>query len=188
MDEHPQSEFTHGTMFYLANDEGHIRNGTSVHAGLRGRLAGNNFGDYQDDSRQGFLRIEADDIDVIGTQGIVDLIIDRIGTEVPVYLSIDIDTIDPGFAPGTGTPEPGGWTTRELIRILRGIEGLNIVAADVVEVSPSYDGRGEETALAAAQILYEILTSVVKRGMKDRGLVFAKKEVQLQAVMGMSGV
>lgn len=52
---------------------------------------------------------------------------EHVGTDTPVYLSIDIDVIDPGLAPGTGTPEPGGWTTRELIRVLRGIEGLNVV-------------------------------------------------------------
>jgi agmatinase len=84
-----------------------------------------------------------------------------------VYLSIDIDVIDPGLAPGTGTPEPGGWSTRELIRILRRIEGLNVVGADVVEVSPAFDGSGEVTALAAAQVAFEVLTSMVKRGMGD---------------------
>ena len=82
-----------------------------------------------------------------------------------MYLSVDIDVIDPGMAPGTGTPEPGGWTTRELIRVLRGIESLNVVGADVVEVSPAYDGTGEVTALAAAQIAFEVLTSMVKRGL-----------------------
>jgi len=105
----------------------------------------------------------------VGVKGIIDLILERIGTEVPVYLSVDIDVIDPGLAPGTGTPEPGGWTTRELMAILRGIEGLNVVGADVVEVAPAYDGMGESTALAGAQVAYEILTSIVKRGLKDRG-------------------
>lgn len=93
----------------------------------------------------------------------------RIGTELPVYLSIDIDVLDPGLAPGTGTPEPGGWTSRELIRILRGVEGLNLVGADVVEVAPAYDGTGEQTALAGAQVVYEMLTSMVKRGLRERG-------------------
>lgn len=90
-----------------------------------------------------------------------------LGTEAPVYLSVDIDVLDPAFAPGTGTPEPGGWTTRELIRVLRGVEGLNVVGADVVEVSPAYQGAGEETALAAAQVVYEIVSSMVKKGMVD---------------------
>ncbi|EHY60118.1 hypothetical protein HRR83_006478 [Exophiala dermatitidis] len=164
-----QADFTHGTMFWVASEEGLIANGSSVHAGLRTRLGGVDWADYENDENQGFLRIEADDIDAVGVQGIIDAIMDRMGTEKPVYLSVDIDVIDPGIAPGTGTPEPGGWTTRELIAILRGIEGLNVVGADIVEVSPAYDGRDEGTALAGAQVAYEILTSIVKRGLKDRG-------------------
>lgn len=164
-----QSDFTHGTMFWLASQEGLVLNASSVHAGLRTRLGGGDFGDYAVDTEHGFLRIEADDIDRLRPDGVARAIMGRIGTEVPVYLSVDIDVLDPGLAPGTGTPEPGGWTTRELIRVLRGVEGLNVVGADVVEVAPSYDGRGEETALAAAQVVYEIVTSMVKRGLKERG-------------------
>ena len=156
-------------MFWLAAQEGLILNGSSVHAGLRTRLGGSDYADYENDSAQGFLRIEADDIDELHPKGIAELIMQKMGTEVPVYLSVDIDVLDPGLAPGTGTPEPGGWTTRELIRILRGVEGLNVVGADVVEVSPSFDGRGEETSLAAAQVVFEIVTSIVKRGVVKRG-------------------
>jgi agmatinase len=156
-------------MFWLASNEGLIANSSSVHAGLRSRLSGDDFSDYDDDTGQGFLRISSDDIDDLGAAGIVDAIMQRIGTKRPVYLSVDIDVLDPGLAPGTGTPEPGGWTTRELIRILRGVEDLNLVGADVVEVAPAYDGAGEQTALAAAQVVYEMLTSMVKRGLKDRG-------------------
>ena len=174
-DEPSQSDFTHGTMFWIASTEGLILNGSSVHGGLRTRLGGLDYDDYVDDTRQGFLQIEADDIDTLGTQGIIDAIMQRMGTEVPVYLSVDIDVIDPGLAPGTGTPEPGGWTTRELIRILRGVEGLNVVGADIVEVSPGFDGRGEETALAGAQVAYEILSSIVKKGMKERGMEILEK-------------
>ena len=163
------SDFNHGSMFHLASLEGLIRNGSSVHAGLRTRLSGLDYADYRDDERQGFLRIEADDIDDLGPMGIVRKIMDRIGTEVPVYLSVDIDVLDPGLAPGTGTPEPGGWTSRELIRILRGVEGLNVVGADLVEVSPAYEGgSGEQTALAGAQVVFEILTSMVMRGARER--------------------
>ena len=104
-------------------------------------------------------------MDDLGPTTISRQIVSHVGTETPVYLSIDIDVIDPGLAPGTGTPEPGGWTTRELIRVLRGIEGLNVVGADIVEVAPSFDGAGEQTALAAAQVGFEILSSMVKRGM-----------------------
>ena len=157
-------------MFWLAVTEGLILNGSSVHAGLRTRLGGDDYEDYVDDERQGFLRIEADEIDTIGTEGIIAKIMERMGTEVPVYLSVDIDVLDPGLAPGTGTPEPGGWTSRELIRILRGVEGLNLVGADLVEVAPMYEGGfGEATALAGSQVVFEMVTSMVMRGLKERG-------------------
>lgn len=157
-------------MFWMANQEGLLSNSStsqSVHAGLRTRLSGSDWADHESDTAQNWVRYAADEIDEIGTQGIINGIMSVLGTEDPVYLSVDIDVLDPAFAPGTGTPEPGGWTTREFIRILRGIEGLNIVGADVVEVSPAYQGRGEETALAAAQVVYEILSSIVKRGLED---------------------
>ena len=166
-----QAQFNHGSMFWIASNEGLILNGSSVHAGLRTRLSGADWADYDDDDSQGFLRISSDDIDDMGPKGIIDAIMGRMGTDTPVYLSVDIDVLDPGLAPGTGTPEAGGWTSRELIRILRGIEGLNLVGADIVEVAPAYDGVGEQTALAGAQVAYEILTSMVKRGLKDMGKV-----------------
>ncbi|KAH7243304.1 arginase family-domain-containing protein [Fusarium redolens] len=166
------TQFTHGSMFWMANQEGLLSNSSSersVHAGLRTRLSGNDFADNEDDTSQGWVRFTADDIDDLGTKGIIDGILKVLGTENPVYLSVDIDVLDPAFAPGTGTPEPGGWSTREFIRILRGLEGLNLVGADVVEVSPAYQNGGEETALAAAQVVYEIISSMVKRGLQDGG-------------------
>jgi agmatinase len=80
---------------------------------------------------------------------------ERVGDR-PVYVSVDIDVLDPAHAPGTGTPEPGGLTTRELQLILRGLSGLPIVGADVVEVAPAYD-HAELTCLAAANVIYEML-------------------------------
>jgi agmatinase len=173
------SAFTHGSMFWIASKEGLILNGSSVHAGLRTRLSGADWDDYVNDDAQGFFRLSSDDIDLLGPQGIVDAILGCIGVDVPVYLSIDIDVVDPGLAPGTGTPEPGGWTTREMIRILRGIEELNIVGADIVEVSPPYDDRGESTALAAAQFVYEIITSIVKRGLGEQERVGQSEKSEL---------
>lgn len=157
-------------MFWLANQEGLVSNSSSepsVHAGLRTRLTG--LVDFEDDTAQNWKRFSSDEIDTLGTQGIIDGIMKILGTENPVYLSVDIDVLDPAFAPGTGTPEPGGWTTREFIKILRGIEGLNLVGADVVEVAPAYQGNGEETAFAAAQVVYEMITSMVKRTMGHTG-------------------
>ncbi|GES64433.1 putative agmatinase [Aspergillus terreus] len=176
-----QTHFNHGSFFHKASREGLICNATSAHAGLRTRLTGVDDGDYTNPGpEQGFLRIHADDIDELGGPvGIIDKIIDRIGLDPdqPVYLSVDIDVLDPATAPGTGTPEPGGWTTREFIRILRGIEKLNVVGADIVEVSPSYDNKGETTALAAAQVAFEIITSMVKAGAgQDLGGWYGRKE------------
>ncbi|TKX23984.1 guanidinobutyrase-1 [Elsinoe australis] len=166
------SFFTHGNMFWLAHLEGLIAGNTSVHAGLRTRLSG--VEDDEEDERQGWYRIPSDRVMDQGWSGVAWEIKKRVtesdGTglkDKPVYLSIDIDIIDPGLAPATGTPEPGGWSTRELIRVLRGIEELNIVGADVVEVSPAYDGPGEQTSMAAAQVVFEVLTSMVKRGLAE---------------------
>jgi len=151
-----QLRFNHGDVFSLAWEEGLIANGTSVHVGLRTRLSGPT--DMDDDAMQGFMPITTDDVDEIGTKGIVEKVKKRVGDGL-VYLSFDIDVVDPGLAPATGTPEPGGLTSREVIRLLRGLEGFNIVGADIVEVSPAYDGAGEQTALIAAQVAYEILTN-----------------------------
>lgn len=82
----------------MASNEGLILNGSSVHAGLRTRLTGDEWDDYDDDNRQGFLWIFTDDIDELGTSGIVNAIIERIGTDIPTYLSVDIDVIDPGLS------------------------------------------------------------------------------------------
>lgn len=95
--ESPQSDFNHGSMFWIASNEGLIINGSSAHAGLRTRLSGGGWDDYADDDRQGFLRISADDIDEMGTTGIINTIIERIGTKTPTYLSLDIDVLDPGL-------------------------------------------------------------------------------------------
>ena len=129
--------FNHGSMLWMASQEGLLRNQTNVHAGLRTRLTGDGWGDLDNDNDQGFLRISSSQIDDIGAKGIIDLIHQRIGDIVPVYLSIDIDVLDPAFAPGTGAPESGGWTSRELLAILNGLRNLNIVSADIVEVSRS---------------------------------------------------
>jgi len=127
-----QASINHGTYFYHAAQEGLIANDSSIHAGIRTTLSG--LSDYDNDGYCGFTRVEAREIDEIGTEGIIKRIRERLGTERPVYLSIDIDTLDPAFAPATGTPETGGWTTRELRTIIRGLQDINFVSADIVEV------------------------------------------------------
>jgi len=148
-----QSKVTHGTFFYLAQEEGLMSN-TSIHAGIRCKMGGE--ADLENDEAVGFQLISTDDIDDLGIPEIVKRIRRRVGTS-PVYLSLDIDVIDPGIAPATGTPEAGGWTTRELKRIIRGLAGLNFVGADLVEVSPAYD-FAEVTAIAAADLVHDFLS------------------------------
>ncbi|KAJ3799578.1 arginase family-domain-containing protein [Lentinula aff. detonsa] len=149
----------HGTYFWHASQEGLIRNGSSIHGAIRTTLSG--LEDYEVDDEVGFQRIEAREIDTLGVDGIVKKIHETVGNR-PVYLSIDIDSIDPAFAPATGTPETGGWTTRELRAILRGLDGLQIVSADLVEVAPAYDTNAELTTMAAADVLFEVLTVMTK--------------------------
>ncbi|EJD02299.1 agmatinase [Fomitiporia mediterranea MF3/22] len=156
-----QAEINHGTYFYWASKEGLIKNGSSIasHGAIRTTLSG--LADYENDDATGFQRIEAREIDTIGTDGIIKKIRETVGDK-PVYLSIDIDSIDPAFAPATGTPETGGWSTRELRTILRGLDGLHIISADIVEVAPAYDTNAELTTMAAADVLFEVLGVMAK--------------------------
>lgn len=147
---------------YHAAQEGLLKNDTNIHAGIRTTLSGPS--DYENDGYVGFQIVEAREIDTIGINGIIKKIIDRVGTTNPVYLSIDIDTLDPAFAPATGTPETGGWTTRELRTIIRGLADINLIAADIVEVAPAYDTNAELTTMAAADVLYEVMSIMVKKG------------------------
>ena len=109
----------------------------------------------------GFRTIRASDIDVLGAGGAIEAITERVA-DLPVYLSIDIDVLDPSFAPGTGTPEAGGLSSRELLRVLRGLTNLNLVSGDLVEVSPAYD-HAEITSLAAATVIFDVLTQLGKK-------------------------
>jgi agmatinase len=173
-----QAQFTHGSMLWMAYEEGLLTNNTNIHAGLRTKLSG--YEDYEDDDAQGFSRVHADDIMTMGIDGIVDKIKRRIPKDEPVYLSIDIDVIDPGLAPGTGTPEVGGFLTRELIQLIRKLEDLNLVGADIVEVNPAYD-HAETTTLAAAQIAFEVITSMVKKGpleINENGRIDVKESLE----------
>lgn len=164
------SEFTHGSMLWLAGREGLLSKDHNIHAGLRTRLSGTSYADYDEDDEVGFTRIAADEIMEIGVTGVVEKIKQRVPNDVPVYISVDIDVLDPSAAPGTGTVEVGGWLTRELIYILRHLEDLTLVGADLVEVSPAYD-TSDITSTAAAQIVYELVTSMVKAGPLDHRLL-----------------
>ncbi|KAI0384068.1 arginase family protein [Hypomontagnella monticulosa] len=149
----------HGTFLHIAHEEGLIRN-TSIHAGIRAPLARRK-GDMRNDIRCGFSMVKARELDKVGTAGVISQIKNRVeGSKV--YISVDIDVLDPAFAPATGTPEPGGWSSRELLTILDGLNGLDIIGADVVEVSPIYDTAGQTTALAAAEVVFSLIELMVE--------------------------
>ena len=122
-------------------------------------------GDLGNDLRCGFDIIKARDIDRIGVDGVVKRIKNRVGKS-NVYISVDIDVLDPAFAPATGTAEVGGWSTRELLSVLDGLEGISVVGADVVEVAPIYDTSGETTLLAGAEVVHSLLTLMVQKPVK----------------------
>ncbi len=154
---------THGTPFRRASEEGLIDLTASMHVGTRGPLYGAE--DLTDDSRLGFAIVTSENIEEDGVAVAIERIRDRIGDK-PLYISIDIDVLDPAHAPGTGTPEAGGLTSRELLRILRALADKNIVGADVVEVAPAYD-HAQLTAVAASHVAYELLSAMAPRDTKN---------------------
>ncbi len=145
--------YTHGTPFRRAFEEGLLAPGRSAHVGIRGPIFG--LEDLVEDAGMGFEIVTTVDVAREGVDAAIERVRARVG-DSPVYVSIDIDVLDPAHAPGTGTPEPGGLTTREMMLILRGMAGLPVIGADVVEVAPPYD-HAELTALAAANLAYECL-------------------------------
>ena len=148
---------THGTVFRRAAEEGLLAEDKSIHIGIRGPIYDQV--DLREDVSFGFKVIRAGDLDVLGIDGAVDVVRRRVG-DTPIYLSIDIDVLDPAFAPGTGTPEMGGLTSRELLHLLRRLNGLNIVGGDVVEVAPAYD-HADITSVAAATVVFDLVTLMV---------------------------
>ncbi|MCC9178413.1 agmatinase [Arthrobacter sp. zg-Y750] len=148
------AEYTHGTPFRRAVEEGILDTEAISHVGTRGPLYGKK--DLEEDRRFGFGIVTSSDVFRQGVDEVVDRLRSRIGTR-PLYVSVDIDVLDPAHAPGTGTPEAGGITSRELLEILRGLRGLNLVGADVVEVAPAYD-HADITAVAASHVAYDLIT------------------------------
>ena len=149
--------YTHGTPFRRASEEGLIDLTASLHVGIRGPLYGRH--DLDDDRRLGFSIIGSHDVERAGMPAALERMHARLGDR-PVYVSVDIDVLDPAHAPGTGTPEAGGLTSRELLEFLRGLREHRIVGADVVEVAPAYD-HAQLTGIAASHVAYELLTSMV---------------------------
>ena len=154
------ARYTHGSMFRRAAEEGLFVPGHSAHVGIRGSLYARE--DLDEDAGMGFRVFSCVDIDEFGVPAIVERLREQIGDR-PAYLSIDIDVLDPAFAPATGTPETAGLNSRELMRLIRGFDGANLVGADIVEVAPAYD-HAEITGIAAANLAYE-LVSLFARGV-----------------------
>jgi agmatinase len=151
--------YTHGTPFRRAWEEGLLRPDRSIHVGLRGPLYSP--ADLSEDAGMGYAQVTTDDVAALGPAAVAERVLDRVA-DAPVYVSVDIDVLDPAHAPGTGTPEAGGLTSRELLALLRGLRPATVVGADVVEVSPAYD-HAEITAIAAAHVLYEMVTLMALR-------------------------
>lgn len=150
--------YTHGTPFRRASEEGLLDKTGCMHIGVRGPLYSKQ--DLSDDADLGFKIIHSDDFDDLGTEEIIKRMIARVGDR-PVYVSIDVDVMDPAFAPGTGTPEVGGLTSRELLRVIRALDSVNVIGADIVEVAPAYD-HAQVTGIAAANLGYELITTMAR--------------------------
>lgn len=139
------SGINHGTMFYKAAKEGIVDPASSIQIGIR----------TTNDEPLGYKILSAADVHNMGVAKVLAAIKERVGDK-PVYLTFDIDCLDPSYAPGTGTPVPGGLSSLQALEIIRGLVGINLIGMDVVEVAPAYD-HAEITALAAAQIAIELL-------------------------------
>ncbi len=152
-DDFPGSKFSHGSPFRRAVEAGLLDPKRTIQIGIRGAQNSDEGWRYSLDSGMRVVFIEE-----FEAKGVEDIVQEarRIVGDGPTYLSLDIDGLDPVYAPGTGTPEVGGMSTRETLGLLRGLDGLNLVGGDVVEVSPPYDPSGN-TALLGATLMYEIL-------------------------------
>jgi len=149
-------ETTHGTPFRRASEEGLIDMTASMHVGIRGPLY--SAGDLSDDERLGFHVVSCRDVELNGLDYALQAIKKRVGDR-PTYVSVDIDVLDPGHAPGTGTPEAGGLTSRELLEMMRIFGSMNLISADLVEVAPAYD-HAQITGIAAAHVTYELISAM----------------------------
>jgi agmatinase len=164
LDAHPDTwsdefgmRYGHGTPFWHAAKEGLVDVATSIQIGMRGPTDAP--GDLRRSRDLGYHMVTGEEFWDLGVAGTLARV--REVVRGPVYLSIDIDVADPAYAPGTGTPEVGGMTSRQLITMVRGLAGLDLVGMDLVEVAPPYD-HGEITALLAANLIYEFLSVLAK--------------------------
>ena len=166
-DSHPDTwdqywgeRYTHGTMYRRAVEEQIVDTAHSIQVGLHGTIY--DADDWGQSRDLGFATMTMQESLTMGMPETIARIRERVG-DAPVYLSLDIDVLDPAYAPATGTPEVGGYTTIQMQEILRGLGGLNFVGFDLVEVIPTYDGPGQITSLLAANLCWEFLALVALR-------------------------
>jgi agmatinase/guanidinopropionase len=155
--------FSHGTPFRRALEEGLIDPEAYIQVGIRGPVSGPE--DYADARRLGAEIVTIGEAFEIGIPAVIDRVRSKVGAR-PVYFSLDIDSADPAYAPGTGTPEVGGFTSYQLLQLVRGLAGLDLVGFDLVEVNPLFD-HGEITAILGANLVFEYL-SVLAAGNSNR--------------------
>lgn len=154
--------YSHGTTFRRAIEEGLLVAESSVQVGLRGPLYGKD--DFPAAEQLGLRILPADELRAYTAGDFADRVHRQIGTH-PAFVSFDIDFADPAYAPGTGTPEIGGFTSAEVVSYLRGLTELALVGFDLVEVSPAYDSPGQPTAVLAANVVWELLALVARRAL-----------------------
>jgi agmatinase len=172
-DSHPDTwdayfgeKYNHGTVFRRAVEEGLLVPERSIQVGMRGSLY--DMGDWDDARELGFDLLPTDAVRKLGVEETIARIRERVG-EARVYVSFDVDFVDPAFAPGTGTPEIGGFTSREAQELVRGLSGIDIAGCDIVEVYPQYDSPAQITALLAATVAFEFLSLLARsRGRLER--------------------
>jgi len=154
-DRYVGERYYHGSPFRRALEEGLLDPSRSLLAGMRGSVY--DAGDAAMPEELGFDVIPCEELVALSHKEYGERVRGRVGNG-PLFLSFDIDVLDPAFAPGTGTPEAGGLSTREALGLVRALRGLEFSGYDVVEVSPPYDGPGAPTAVAASNVAFELLT------------------------------
>jgi guanidinopropionase len=151
-DEYFGSKYSHGTPFRRAFEEGLLEDGNVLQVGLRGQVYGEDDFDFAHEHK--VRMVTAEEFHAKGMATVLRHL--KAFRGKPVYVTLDIDCVDPAFAPGTGTPQVGGFTSAQIIELVRALKGLEIIGADLVEVSPPFD-TGEITSLLAANLLFELL-------------------------------
>ncbi|CAG0932268.1 agmatinase [Thermoflexales bacterium] len=157
-----ERKYSHGTPFRRAIEEKLIDTSAYLQIGIRGPTSGKQ--DYADALALGARMITLDEAMGLGLAGILKEIKDRV-QDKPLYITLDIDSIDPAFAPGTGTPEVGGFSSYQMLQLLRGLKGLNFVGGDLVEVSPSFD-HSHITSILASNLVFEYLSLLALNKLK----------------------